>query len=198
MAITTYLRHQFILTLVSITPDHESTTMNVNSKIKRLKTLIARLERADAVSTRSLSRVLTEAQLKVLDETWNEEKSCRKVEKPVAIKKYEGMVRTAILLYERVDKMYFTKSSTRKTKAMSEKAEYAFTNAFLFLEEAIEIDQNLQLWIDRDLEETSFDPIGIPRVIGSSTCPSNNALAHGIADVSQLGYSGKVYKAFIN
>jgi hypothetical protein len=143
--------------------------MNKDKKIARIKTLIARLEAGDTVSNRSLSRVLTEKQLKALGDDWKEEQSFRKVAKPLVIKKYEAMIKTALLLYSRADKMYFQKSPAHKIKAMSNKAELAFTDAFLFLEEAIEIDSNIQLWIDRDLKDASFDPIGIPRVIGSSS-----------------------------
>jgi len=143
--------------------------MNMSLKIGRIKTLIARLECGDIVSTRAISRVLTQAQLEAMDHAWIDEKSCRKVVKPLAIKKYEAMVKTAILLYGRADRLYFTKAPAHKIKAMAQKAEYAFNNAFLFLEEAIEIDPNNQLWIDRDLKDASFDPIGIPRVIGSSS-----------------------------
>jgi hypothetical protein len=143
--------------------------MNKDKKITRIKTLISRLEAGDTVSNRSLSRVLTNKQLKALGHDWKEEQSFRKVAKPLAIKKYEAMIKTALLLYSRADKMYFQKSPTHKIKAMSNRAELAFTDAFLFLEEAIEIDSNIQLWIDRDLKDASFDPIGIPRVIGSSS-----------------------------
>ena len=143
--------------------------MNKDKRIARIKTLIARLEAGDTVSIRSLTRVLTSSQMKSLNKDWNEEQSMRKVAKPLAIKKYEAMVKTALLLYSRADKMYFQKSPAHKIKAMSNRAQLAFTDAFLFLEEAIEIDSNIQLWIDRDLKDASFDPIGIPRVIGSAS-----------------------------
>ena len=143
--------------------------MRINIKVTRMKTLIYRLEAGDIVSARALSRVLTQDQLEDLEKAWVEERACRKVKKPLAIKKYEAMVKNAILLYGRADKMYSLKSPVYKIKSMSQKAEYAFTNAFLFLEEAIEIDPDVQLWIDRELKDASFDPIGIPRVIGSSS-----------------------------
>ena len=143
--------------------------MNKDKRIARIKTLIARLEAGDTVSIRSLTRVLTSSQMKSLNKGWKEEQSTRKVAKPLAIKKYEAMVKTALLLYSRADKMYFQKSPAHKIKAMSNRAQLAFTDAFLFLEEAIEIDSNIQLWIDRDLKDASFDPIGIPRVIGSAS-----------------------------
>jgi hypothetical protein len=143
--------------------------MNLQMKISRIKTLIARLETGETVSNRSLERVLTEAQILALEADWVEEKSLRKVTKPLDIKKYEAMVKNALLLNGRADRMHFLKTPAHKITAMSNKAESAFLDAFLFLEEAIERDNSLKLWIDRDLKDASWDPIGVPRVIGSQS-----------------------------
>jgi len=143
--------------------------MNLQIKISRIKTLIARLEAGVTVSNRSLGRVLTEAQILALDADWVEEKSLRKVTKPLDIKKYEAMVKNAILLNGRADRMHFLKTPAHKITALSNKAENAFLNAFLFLEETIERDNSIRLWIDRDLKDASWDPIGVPRVIGSQS-----------------------------
>ena len=143
--------------------------MNLQKKILRMETLIARLEAGESVSNRSLGRVLTEAQMLALEADWLEEKSLRKATKPLNIKKYEAMVKNALLLNGRTDRMHFLKTPAHKITALSNKAESAFLNAFLFLEEAIERDNSLKLWIDRDLKDASWDPIGVPRVIGSQT-----------------------------
>ena len=143
--------------------------MNLQNKISRIKTLIARLEAGETVSNRSLGRVLTEAQIRALEADWVEEKSLRKVAKPLDIKKYEAMVKNALLLNGRADRMHSLKTPAHKIIALSNKAESAFLNAFLFLEEAIERDNSIRLWIDRDLENEAWDPIGIPRVIGSQS-----------------------------
>ena len=76
-------------------------------KITRIKTLTARLESGESVSSRSLSRVLTESQMKTLSREWEEEKLNRKVPKPASLKKYEALVKTAVLLYGRGDRMCF-------------------------------------------------------------------------------------------
>lgn len=143
--------------------------MNTLLKIKRIKTLIARLESGDAVSTRALSRVLTEAQIKTLEEEWEEAKLNRKAAKPKAIKKYEALIKNAILLYGRGDRMCFEEVPHHKIKAMFYKADNAFELALEHLTEAINSDCSLRLWIDRDLKEANYHPIGIPRVIGSSS-----------------------------
>jgi hypothetical protein len=143
--------------------------MNMKMKITRIKDLISRLESGQTVSTRALSRVLTEKQMATLEEEWKEEKSSRKVQKPLAIKKYEALIKAAILLYGRADRMYFKGVQHHKIKSMSQKADNAFELALEHLEEAIGSDGSLRLWIDRDLKDASCDPIGIPRVIGSAS-----------------------------
>ena len=143
--------------------------MNMKLKIHRIKDLIARLESGDAVSTRALSRVLTEAQMKTLEEEWEEEKSNRKVIKPRAIKKYEALIKNAIFLYGRGDRMCFEKAPHHKIKTMFQKADSAFEGALEHLQEAINIDGSIRLWVDRDLSEASCCPVGIPRVIGSAS-----------------------------
>jgi ferritin-like metal-binding protein YciE len=143
--------------------------MNTQKQITRIKTLIERLEAGETVSTRALSRVLTESQMTTLSEEWESEKSSRKVQKPKAIKKYEALIKNAILLYGRGDRMCFEKAPHHKIRAMCHKAENAFELALEHLSEAIDSDSSLRLWIDRDLREAECDPIGIPRVIGSSS-----------------------------
>lgn len=143
--------------------------MNSLLKIGRIKNLITRLEAGDAVSSRALSRVLSEGQMNTLEEAWKEEKASRKVRKPKAIKKYEALIKNAILLYGRGDRMCFEDASQHKIRAMFRKADNAFELALEHLKEAIERDCSNRLWIDRDLQDASYDPIGIPRVIGSSS-----------------------------
>jgi len=143
--------------------------MNHEKKIARIKTLIARLESGDTVSNRSLSRVLTESQMATLSEEWDEEKSSRKIQKPLAIKKYEALIKTAILLYGRGERMCFEDAQAHKIKAMFNKADHAFELALEHLTEAIGDDGSIRLWIDRDLKDAGYHPIGIPRVIGSAS-----------------------------
>jgi len=162
--------------------------MNLSLKITRIKTLIARLESGEPVSTRSLSRVLTESQMETLTAEWEEEKSNRKVPKPASLKKYEALVKTAILLYGRGDRMCFEDAPAHKVKAMFHKADHAFELALEHLAEAIEADCSIRLWIDRDLKDASNHPIGIPRVIGSSSfeCLSKQKVPFPVLTKRQL------------
>lgn len=148
--------------------------MNINLKIKRIHTLIERLEKGETVSNRSLSRVLSEEQMTTLEDEWIEEKASRKVVKPKAILKYESLVKTAIFLNSRMERMCHSKSPHHKIKAMAHKADSAFEKAIEFITEAIQNDGQLRAWIDRDLSEATCDPIGIPRVIGSTSFECRN------------------------
>lgn len=143
--------------------------MNPKLKITRIKDLIVRLEAGDNVSSRALSRVLSETQMKTLEEEWGAEKAGRKVDKPKAIKKYEALIKNTILLYGRGDRMCFEKVPKHKITAMFHKADSAFEAALEHLQEAIDIDGSMSLWIDRNLKDASCCPVGIPRVIGSSS-----------------------------
>lgn len=143
--------------------------MNFNLKVKRISTLIERLENHETVSYRSLERVLTAKQIKVLEDEWVEERASRKVVKPKAILKYQALVKTAIFLNGRMETMCHLKSPHHKIKAMAHKADSAFEQAIEFITEAIQNDGQLRAWIDRDVSEATCGPIGIPRVIGSSS-----------------------------
>lgn len=148
--------------------------MNTKMKISRMKELIYRLEKGETVSNRSLSRVLSGEQMNALVNDWVDEKASRKVLKPKAIVKYESLVKTAIFLYGRGDRMCFIKSPAHKIKVMFHKADHAFEQAIEFITEAIQNDGSLRPWLDRDIKDARCDPIGIPRVIGSSSFECQN------------------------
>lgn len=148
--------------------------MNFNLKVKRISTLIERLENHETVTNRSLARVLTAEQIKALEDEWIEERASRKVVKPKAILRYESLVKTAVFLNGRMEKMCHLKSPHYKIKAMAHKADSAFEQAIEFITEAIQNDNQLRAWIDRDLSEATCSPIGIPRVIGSTSFECQN------------------------
>lgn len=148
--------------------------MNFNLKVKRIKTLIERLENHKTVTNRSLARVLTVDQIKTLEGEWADEKKFRKVIKPKEIKRYAVMVKTALLLDGRMEQMNARKSATHKIKAMAYKADSAFEYAIEYIKEQITYDRELCLWIDRDVSEANCSVAGIPRVIGSSSAECQN------------------------
>jgi hypothetical protein len=73
-----------------------------------------------------------------------------------------------------MEAMCHFKSPHCKIKAMAHKADSAFEQAIEFITEAIKNDDQLRAWIDRDVSEATCDPIGIPRVIGSSSFECRN------------------------
>ena len=143
--------------------------MKQENKIKRIKELITRLDNGIDISITSLSRVLTGIQLDQFRRDWEDELSFRKVEKPHQLKIYEKKIKVGILHYQKMEKYSFTKDKNRLAKKFSDKAEDAFEKAIEYLIEQLQADSNLRMWIDRDPDGSNLTPIGIPRVIGSSS-----------------------------
>jgi hypothetical protein len=54
-------------------------------------------------------------------------------------------------------------------KKFAWKAEDHFEKAIEYLQELLQTDSNLRMWIDREPDGSNLTPIGIPRIIGSSS-----------------------------
>jgi hypothetical protein len=143
--------------------------MKVNLRISRIKNLIDRLKGGEDVSTSSLSRVLTTDQFEHYQENWKDELSLRKIEKPREIKEYERRIKIASLHYQKMERVSLIKGKARLAREYSHKADDAFEKAYEYLIEQLQANSELKLWIDRDLDPSQRCPIGIPRVIGSSS-----------------------------
>lgn len=138
-------------------------------KIERIKKLISRLDDGVDISITSLSRVLTGIQLDQFRKDWEDELSTRKVEKPHQLKIYENKIKIGTLHYQKMERYSFTKDKNRLAKKFSDKAENAFEKAIEYLIEQLQADSNLRMWIDREPDGLNLTPMGIPRVIGSSS-----------------------------
>ena len=146
-------------------------------KIGSLTRLLYRLRTAKHVSPREISKVLNKSQIQEIEEHWEYQKSLKKLKRPEAIQKYAEMIRIACLYYAKMDKYCFAQINRRLAKKFAEKAESTFEKALEFIREAIQIDPELQIWLDRDFRDIrSYCPVGIPRVIGSasSECQDKN------------------------
>ena len=143
--------------------------MNIDMKIVRINTLIKRLEGGGDVTTSSMKRVLTPSQIKELKTDWDDELSNRRVQKPTQLKTYERMIRVGCLHYQKMEKYSFTKDKNRSAKKFSDKAEVVFEKAIEYLIEQLQADSNLRMWIDREPDGSNLTPMGVPRVIGSSS-----------------------------
>lgn len=143
--------------------------MKVETKIKRIKALIKRLEGGGDVTTSSMNRVLTPVQLEEFKTNWEDELSNRRAQKPNQLKTYERMIGIGCLHYQKMERYSFTRDKNRLAKKFSDKAEDTFEKAIEYLVEQFQADSNLRMWIDREPDGSNLTPMGIPRVIGSSS-----------------------------
>ena len=138
-------------------------------KITRIKKLIKRLEGGDDITTSSMNRVLTPVQMKEYKNDWEDELSNRRVQKPIQLKAYEQLIGIGCLHYQKMERYSFTKDKNKLAKKFSDKAEVAFEKAIEYLTEQLQADSTLRMWIDREPDGSNLTPMGIPRVIGSSS-----------------------------
>jgi hypothetical protein len=143
--------------------------MNSLRKIKRLEILINRLKEGGDITPSSMVRVLTPSQIERFKTDWNDYLDSQRVSKPSRLKKYEEMIKVGCLHYQRMERYSFTPKKSQLAKKFAWKAEDQFEKAIEYLIEQIQIDSNLRMWIDREPDGSNLTPIGIPRVIGSSS-----------------------------
>lgn len=149
--------------------------MRVDQKIKRYKLLIHRLETGQTVSSWALRYSLTKNEIKAMQDAWNEELESRKAAKPTEVKRYEKLLQKACLYYAMMER--YSSVIPKKpnlTKQYANKADSAFEAAIEYLREIAKCS-DIQMWMDRDVfGEISWDPISIPRVIGSKSAECLN------------------------
>lgn len=143
--------------------------MKIDLKVNRLKELIKRLEGSGDVSTSALTRVLTSEQLNNYHAHWKEELSLKNIQKPIEAKKYELMIKVASLHYQKMDKYSLMMGKARLAREFANKADSAFERAYEYLIEELHANPDLHFWIDRKPDPSMRCPIGIPRIIGSSS-----------------------------
>lgn len=144
--------------------------MNEIKKIKRIQTLIDRLDNEQTVTRGSLLRVLGEEGLKGFDREWTLELNSRSY-KPKEIVEYSKRVRRGLIYYALGDKQSL-KGDGYKARKSFHKAESILENAVEYLREVVSSDSSLRLWIDREVGfgiEVEYCPIGIPRPVWSSS-----------------------------
>jgi hypothetical protein len=148
------------------------------NKRKRIEALIARLEAGNSVQARDVNLVLTDKQIKAMDDAWAKQKELRNPTKPKAIVQYEKLLKQAVMLHGRYEKYEITAAKTdaivdRKIKKaeLHDKTALALKEAQDSLLDAISKQSNLVEWFDRKVELNGVD-IGIvhellPRLITS-------------------------------
>jgi len=143
--------------------------MNTDKTIERIKTLIKKLEEGGDVSISSMNRVLTPNQISQFNEDWIHEKLLRKMKKPIEAIIYEKKIKVACLHYQKMEKFSLNPNKARMAREFSNKADDAFEKAYEFLLERLQANNDLRMWLDRDPDPSKRCPIGIPRIIGSSS-----------------------------
>ncbi len=143
--------------------------MKAQLRISRIQKLIDRLKGGEDVSTSSLSRVLTTEQFEHYQENWKDELSLRKIKKPKEIKEYERKIKIASLHYQKMDRFSLTRGKACLAREFANRADDAFEKAYEYLIEQLHANSELRFWIDRDPDPSQRCPIGVPRIIGSSS-----------------------------
>jgi len=164
--------------------------MNTDKRIKRIQTLLDRLNNEAQVSTRELEAVLTQAEIIELHKSWSEEKAMGRIKKPTEIVRYGELLKTACMYYGKMEHY----SSGRKknislSKKFSNKADSAFEKAIEYIRDMVSTDRELAIWLDRNVfKEAGYSPAGVPRVIGSKNfeCLNKNKRPYRLMTKKQL------------
>ena len=138
-------------------------------KISRIQTLLDRLNNEVQVPARELETVLSPREMMELNKSWAEEKAMGRIKKPPEIVKYGELLKTACMYYGKMEYHHTgRRKNTSLSKKFSDKADSAFEKAIEYIREMVSTDRELAIWLDRDVfGETSWSPVGIPRIVGS-------------------------------
>ena len=142
----------------------------VSKKISVIKMLLARLDEGKDVSRRRLFRVIGATALAKMEREWRETVLSRGY-KPPEIAEYTKRLAIALRKYGKAD-LHSARGSV-KAGRLFEVAESDFENALEYLNEVVQRQPHLRMWIDR---EVGFDnahielhPIGMPYPIWSKS-----------------------------
>ena len=140
---------------------------------KTINELIERLENGGNVTRYALKLVIGLDGLKKFDLEWKSELESRKY-KPSEIVKYSRRIRIGLIHYSLGDKQSL-RGDWYKSRKSFNKAEAIFEEAVEYLRDAVSVDNNLRMWIDRDLNDITNCPAGIPRPIWSNSNYKNQS-----------------------
>ncbi len=166
--------------------------MKFENRIKSIIKLINNLEGGKQISKTSLKRVLDEQTLAQIQESWIAEKNNKVAKKPDSVKLYEKYLQRACYYSALAEKLSGSIPRNHiKSKKYAYKADSAFEAAFEFVKERAVWDSEFPLWLDRGpFDEYSPDPVGIHRIIGSSSayCQSKYKTPYPKATKNDLIY----------
>lgn len=147
--------------------------MNDKIRLKRLKTVLDKLNNGEHVQNRNLERLLGAAAYQDFKAQEAKQISLRESlkDKPESIKEYERKLKVALFAYNKADSR---RKNPEITTRLFSKAEKAFEELLEYLQEIIAADPDLRIWFDRNTEWTTesdlgLSPISVPRVVTSKS-----------------------------
>lgn len=149
------------------------------------ESLIEKLKAGKTVSDRALKRTLSN---KDYQDYQSELLSYKNKSRPRELADYQAKIKLAILSYSKMEK-YSASGKHILAKKYANRAESEFEAALEYINEMIQSNNDLNLWLDRSpLGIGDFDPISIPRVIGSKTgyCLNKNKSPYPKLSVKQI------------
>ncbi|WP_349370501.1 hypothetical protein [Salinarimonas sp.] len=148
-------------------------------RLTRLEGLLDVLKRGKSVQNRSLATWLTEAEYAEYIADLEHQRELRKEfeQKPEDLIRYESLLKDAMFAHNRADG-YAAKGKAETARKFRYSAEGIFEAALEHLEESVNADPSLRLWLDREPDfspdgSLSASPVGVPRVVTSRSL--NNA-----------------------
>lgn len=151
-----------------------------SARLSKLNDLLVKLRRGESVQNRQLQTWLGEQGYKEYKDSWSNTVDLRDLlkGKSGAIMEYEGLLKIAILLYNRGEAA--SQRGMKSARQLHAKAQAAFERALMYLEEQLSIDPSLQIWLDRQCDFTasnypSFDPASVPRAITSRSLDNQSS-----------------------
>lgn len=147
--------------------------MSNTKRIKRLQTLIERINDGEDVARRDLKLALTADEWKDYEASVEQSRSMKKfiLEVPAELKKYAQLLKKADFLHDRAEAMA-RNGNPNVRKRLFEQSEAEYGKAFEFLGEALRISPEIVMWLDREFSLTpekncSPVPASVPRLITS-------------------------------
>ncbi len=151
------------------------------SKRDRIKTLIAKLEKGEAVQARDVNLVLSPEQRKQLDAEWALQRTKRQPIKPELIASYEQSLKVAVMWQGRLKQYKVSSPTTYKVyvdrnavQAEHErKVAEALKQAKADLKKIVVSKEELSFWLDRSVAAKEISGLSIDQMPRSITSRSD-------------------------
>ena len=144
--------------------------MNKAKRLKRLQTLMGRLEAGKDVARRDLQLVLTADEWNRYEAEVEQRRDLKAmlIEVPAKLLPYIACLKRADFLHMRAESMV-ADGDPRVSRGLYHQAESSYETAIEILEEALGGQSDLVMWLDRDFSLTpekvpSPDPLAVPRL----------------------------------